>query len=186
MPKSKDDQPPAARSGGSAGFWVVLVAIAVAAFVALRSQRSAPDARLQDVTMPPLEVHGWFNSPRPLTNESLRGKVVLVDCWFVDCPPCRAAMPELVEFNRRFSDQPFQLIGLTIDEGADAQRAEEFIKSIPGFDWPVGYGARMPVVDILGIRSFPTLVLFDKSGHAVWAGHSLDGLEQATLAALAK
>jgi thiol-disulfide isomerase/thioredoxin len=186
MPDAKDAKPPAPREGGSAGFLVILVAIAVVAYVALRSNQSGTDAQLQGVAMPPLEVHGWFNSPRPVTNESLRGKVVLVDCWFVDCPPCRAAMPELVEFNRRFRGEGLQLIGLTIDANDDARRADEFIKSVPGFDWPVGYGAQIPVIDILGIRGFPTLILFDKAGRAVWSGHSLSGLEQATLAALAK
>lgn len=186
MPDAKENNPPARRDGGSAGFVVVLVAIAVVAYVALRSNRSAPESQLEGVVMPPLEVGGWFNSPRPVSNESLRGKVVLVDCWFVDCPPCRAAMPHLVEYNRRFRDQGVQLIGLTVDQGDDAKRAEEFIKSVPGFDWPVGYGAQIPVMDILGIHAFPTLILFDKAGRAVWVGNGLEGLERATLAALAK
>ena len=183
---SESKQPPSPpREKSSFGLVIALVAIAVIAYLMLQN-RSGTEAQLAGVAMPPLEVHGWFNSPQPVTNESLRGKVVLVDCWFVDCPPCRAAMPELVEFNRRFREQGLQLIGLSIDEGEDARRAEGFIKSVPGFDWPVGYGAQIPVIDILGIRAFPTMVLFDKGGRAVWVGHSLDGLEQATLAALAK
>lgn len=142
MPDDKDVKSPPTREKSSLGLVIALVAIAVIAYAVLQN-RGGSEAQMQGVALPPLEVHGWFNSPQPVTNESLRGKVVLVDCWFVDCPPCRAAMPELVEFNRRFRDQNFQLIGLSIDEGADAQRAEGFIKSVPGFDWPVGYGARI-------------------------------------------
>ena len=40
--------------------------------------------------------------------------------------------------------------------------------------------------DLLGIRATPTYVLFDRTGRSVWAGHSLNGLEEAAVAALAK
>ena len=181
---SKDAVRPPQQSGGSLGLVIVLVAAAVLAYVALRSTGPS-DQQLAGVMLPPLEVQGWFNVQRPLRNEDLRGKVVLLDCWFVGCPPCRAAMPRLVEFNRRFRSQGLQLVGLTIDSGEEARQAEAFARSIPGLDWPVGYGAQIPVQDILGINEFPTLVLFDKSGRAVWAGHSEQGLEAATLSALA-
>ena len=53
-----------------------------------------------------------------------------------------------------------------------------------GLDWPIGYGAQMPFA-VMGIEALPTLVLFDKSGKSVWAGHSLSGLDDAAIAALA-
>jgi thiol-disulfide isomerase/thioredoxin len=183
MAKEPEPAPEPPKSSGF-GFFVVVAAIAMIAYVAMRSTNQS-DEKLAGVMLPPLEVQGWFNVPRPLTNADLRGKVVLLDCWFVGCPPCRAAMPRLVEFNNRFRSQGVQLVGLTVDTGEDARQAETFAKSIPGLDWPVGYGAQIPVMDILGIHEFPTLVLFDKSGRAVWAGHSEQGLEAATIAALA-
>jgi thiol-disulfide isomerase/thioredoxin len=178
---------PARGNSGNFGLVVVLVAAVALAYVALRpSELGSGGGELLGVALPPLEVAGWFNTPAPVTNEDLRGKVVLVDCWFVGCPPCRAAMPRLVEFNRRYHEQGLQLIGLTIDSGSDAKAAEAFVKTIPGLDWPIGYGAEIPVQGVLGVTGFPTLILFDKSGRAVWAGHSERGLEAATVAALAK
>jgi len=120
---TSDEPGSAPRQRGSFGFLVVLVALAMVAYVALRSNRSA-EPKLSGVALPPLEVAGWFNVARPVRNEDLRGKVVLVDCWFVDCPPCRAAMPRLVEFHRRFRDSGLELIGLTLDSGSDVPRAE--------------------------------------------------------------
>ena len=76
------------------------------------------------------------------------------------------------------------MIGLTPDSGGDVPRAEAFVKSIPGMDWPIGYGAQMPL-EVLGVYEFPTLILFDKSGRSVWAGHGFQGLEDAVLKALA-
>ena len=181
---TSDEPGSAPRQRGSFGFLVVLVALAMVAYVALRSNRSA-EPKLSGVALPPLEVAGWFNVARPVRNEDLRGKVVLVDCWFVDCPPCRAAMPRLVEFHRRFRDSGLELIGLTLDSGSDVPRAESFVKSVAGVDWPIGYGAEIPL-SILGVHEFPTLILFDKSGRSVWAGHGFGGLDEAVLKALAE
>ena len=180
-----NDQPaPAPRERSPFGFAAVMVALAVGAYFLLHMNGPA-ESQDVGVPFPPLEVHGWFNVDRPLTTEDLRGKVVLLDCWFVGCPPCRAAMPRLVEFNKRFRGQEFQLVGLTVDTGEDAHQAELFAKTIPGFDWPVGYGAQIPVMDILGVYEFPTMFLFDKSGRSVWKGHSEYGLEEAVVKALA-
>ncbi len=184
MSNSKDATSPP-RESGSAGLVVVLVAASILAYFVFRSNGSA-ESQLAGVPLPPLEVAGWFNTEKPVRTEDLLGKVVLLDCWFVGCPPCRAAMPRLVEFNKRFRDQDFQLIGLTIDTGADADDAKAFVKSIPGLDWPIGYGAEIPVQGILGIYQFPTMILFDKSGRSVWTGYSEHGLEAATIKALAE
>lgn len=179
---ARPSTPPTKRS--SSGLFLLLVAMAIVLFIALRTNRT-DELQLGDVPLPPLEVEGWFNTTVPVSNESLRGKVVLADCWFVDCRPCQAAIPHLVEFYNRFHDQGLVLVGLTPDSGSDATRAQEFVKSIPGLDWPIGYGARIPL-EILGIQAFPTLILFDKSGHAVWASHGTRGLEEAVLQALAR
>jgi len=180
---AKDDSESAAESRSSFGFVAVLVALAVVAFVLMRSSRPT-DVEFNSVLLPPLEVHGWLNAAAPIRNEDLRGKVVLVDCWFVDCPPCRAAMPHLVEFNNRFRSSGVKVIGLTPDSGGDVPRAEAFVKSIPGMDWPIGYGASIPL-DVLGVHEYPTLILFDKQGRSVWAGHGFAGLDEAVIQALA-
>src|SRR5690606_7582858 len=46
---------------------------------------------------PQLEVERWL-TPEPET----KGKVVLIDFWATWCPPCREAIPELNEFQKKF------------------------------------------------------------------------------------
>ena len=77
------------------------------------------------------------------------------------------------------------LIGLTPESPAEVDNVRSYLASMPGLTWPIGYGADMPL-DILGIHAFPTLILFDKSGHSIWTGHNLYGIEDATVAALAE
>jgi len=171
-----------ARKSPSGTFWAVIL-LAVAVVMVLRALRPAAPTGLVGQPLPPLEVAGWFNTDGPLTSAALRGKVVLVDCWFAECPPCRAAMPRLVDFYQRYRDDGLVVIGLTPDSGEMADAAKEFVDSVDGLDWPIGYGASMPLI-VLGIEAYPTLILFDKSGTAVWAGHSLLGLDEVVTKAL--
>src|SRR5678815_3705457 len=52
---------------------------------------------------------------REVSLASLRGKVVLVDCWATWCGPCRAEIPDLVALQEKYRDQ-LQVIGISQDE----------------------------------------------------------------------
>lgn len=51
-----------------------------------------------------------YSGPK-LSTEALSGKVVMVDCWGVNCPPCRALLPRLEEYWKSMKGKPFVLIG---------------------------------------------------------------------------
>jgi thiol-disulfide isomerase/thioredoxin len=60
----------------------------------------------------PLKVDAWVNG-EPLTDEDLKGKVVLLDFWAVWCGPCIATFPHLRELHEEFADKGLEIIGLT-------------------------------------------------------------------------
>ena len=60
----------------------------------------------------PLAKIDWVNG-KPLTDNDLKGKVVLVDFWAVWCGPCIATFPHLREWHDKYADMGFEIIGYT-------------------------------------------------------------------------
>ncbi len=52
--------------------------------------------------------------PEALSN--YQGKVLVVNFWATWCPPCRAEMPELSEFQQTYADKNVVVLGIAIDE----------------------------------------------------------------------
>lgn len=57
----------------------------------------------------------WLNSPA-LTNESLRGKVVLVDFWTYDCINCQHTLPYVKDWARKYEKDGLVVIGVHTPE----------------------------------------------------------------------
>jgi cytochrome c biogenesis protein CcdA/thiol-disulfide isomerase/thioredoxin len=75
--------------------------------------------------MPNLESHGampsldgavqWLNSP-PLSSESLKGKVVLVDFWTYDCINCQHTLPHVNDWAKKYEKDGLVVIGVHTPE----------------------------------------------------------------------
>lgn len=91
---------------------------AIAAAVRLLSQLDSSIASEKKKTeligneAAPLAVEAWVNGS-PLSDEDLKGKVVLLDFWAVWCGPCIATFPHLREWHEQYADRGLVIIGLT-------------------------------------------------------------------------
>ncbi|MGB3382532.1 MAG: cytochrome c biogenesis protein DipZ [Rhodanobacter sp.] len=106
----------------------------------------APQPRLKAGA--PLPVEGmfpslagatqWLNSP-PLTTESLRGKVVLVDFWTYSCINCIRSLPYVRGWADKYKDHGLVVIGVHAPEFAfekDPANVAKAVKDL-GVDYPV-------------------------------------------------
>lgn len=99
---------------------------------------------------------------RPITADSLRGKVVLVNFWATWCGPCRVEMPMLEAMWNRHRDAGFVLLGLSVDRGSSdlvrfflSERDITYPIAIVGTDTERAFG---------GVTGYPTSILLDRSG----------------------
>ncbi|WP_426689503.1 cytochrome c biogenesis protein DipZ [Rhodanobacter ginsengiterrae] len=80
----------------------------------------------------------WFNSP-PLTAESLRGKVVLVDFWTYSCINCIRTLPYVRGWYDKYKDHGLVIIGVHAPEFAFEKNPANVIRAVKdlGVDYPV-------------------------------------------------
>lgn len=90
-------------------------------------------------TMPSLaRATQWLNSP-PLTTQSLRGKVVLVDFWTYSCINCIRTLPYVRGWYDKYKDHGLVVIGVHAPEFAFEKSPDNVAKAVKGLgvDYPV-------------------------------------------------
>ncbi len=122
-----------------------------------------------------------------VTLASLKGKAVLVNFWATWCGPCTIEMPWLVDLQKKYGPQGFQIVGITKEDNDDKAIAS-FIKKM-GVNYTIVVGT--PEVQDLygGISGLPTSFFLDRSGKVVQEIVGLDSqskLEEAIKKSLAQ
>ena len=126
---------------------------------------------------PILSQSGLLGKPAPsftvtsldgktISLNSLKGKVVVLNFWSTGCPPCRAEVPEFVQFYRDFEKKGVVLIGLTnINENernfkGKLANLQEFIKA-NRINYPIANDSTNQVFRFYEIRWIPTTFVID-------------------------
>ena len=108
---------------------------------------------------PALQVSRWFNTPDPITLESLRGRVVALHAFQMLCPGCVAhGLPQARRLQQVFRDEKFAMIGLhTVFEHHQVMNDEDaFDRARRDLSGPLGLPLDAPasvVVDALVART---------------------------------
>jgi cytochrome c biogenesis protein CcdA/thiol-disulfide isomerase/thioredoxin len=116
--------------------------------------------------MPPISgATKWFNSP-PLTSESLRGRVVLVDFWTYSCINCLRTLPFLKAWNEKYRDQGLVIIGVHSPEFAfekDQRNVEQAVHDL-GITYPVAMDNQYTIWNAYKNQYWPAHYLIDAQG----------------------
>jgi thiol-disulfide isomerase/thioredoxin len=98
---------------------------------------------------------------QPISNSSLRGKVVLLDFWGTWCPPCRESVPTLRDLQKKYAGKGFELVSVSSDDDEDVWRT--FIEA-QKMNWSEYIDLSGEVLSAFNVESFPTYVVLDKDG----------------------
>ena len=94
----------------------------------------------------------------------LRGKVVVLNFWFIGCAVCRAMKPQLNDFTKLFADDE-DVVFLAMTEDPESE-VEKFIKKNPS-EYLNAADAR-EAMSKFSFRGFPKNIVIDKQGKIVY------------------
>lgn len=117
----------------------------------------------------------WLNTDHPLSLESLRGRVVLLNFWVFTCYNCTNTVPSLVDFDQKYRDKGLTIIGIHTPEFppyAGEHDKGNVAKALERHHilYPVAQDNDNATWNLYNIRYWPSFVLIDKRGQIRYEG----------------
>ena len=144
--------------------------------------------RLQKVPQEGAEAPDFstqFIDGSPIKFSELRGKVVVLNFWFIGCPACLYETPKLNEFAAKFAGDPnIEFVAMTTDPAAAVRK---YVTAHP-FDYKLIADAK-PILASFVVGGYPKNIVIGKDGRIVyWRSniHAWDKFESVIRAELAK
>lgn len=101
-----------------------------------------------------------------VSTAALRGRVLVVNFWNYDCPPCRQEEPLLEQAWRTLQGQGVEMVGVMYVGGQwphSPGAARAFLRKM-NVTYPVGIDATSSLANGFGIAGIPTTYVADASG----------------------
>ncbi len=143
----------------------------------LAKKEYAPNRNVMIGKMAPaFSLASLDNQATAFTNESLIGKVYLIDFWATWCVPCIEEMENLHAVYEKYKGSGFEILSLSLDEKAET--VKEFRKGKWKMPWLNSFAAggyENEVVKRFEVSGIPKPVLVDRTGQIIATGNDLRG-----------
>ncbi len=98
----------------------------------------------------------------------LTGYIVLINFWFIDCPPCQEEFPDIESVYRAKYDEGFRVLAINRMLRDDIESIEAFGQDLD-LTFEILLDNNMQTTAAYGVRSFPHNVIVDRTGeiHAI-------------------
>jgi peroxiredoxin len=90
--------------------------------------------------------------------QDLRGKVVVINHWATWCGPCKAEMPMMSAFHKRFKDRGFEIFGVTTEDSVPAYQLKQ-LSQVLSYRLVIRFSGNYPILD-----GVPTSYVIDRTG----------------------
>lgn len=112
-----------------------------------------------------------------INNQTLKGKVVLFDFWFISCKPCWVKFPDLQRVYEHYESNPEVAI-YAVNRPTSRDKPGELFSRIDEkeYTFPVLAGTQ-EIMDAFDIYVYPTVVLLNKEGEVIFMGELEDATE---------
>lgn len=101
---------------------------------------------------------------RRYTLDNLKGKVVVLNFWFIGCHPCVAEMPSLNELKASYENNS-NVVFLAMGRD-DLQKVKDFLMNVQKFDYTIIPNA-IRVAESYQIYAYPTHLVLDKNSKII-------------------
>lgn len=114
-------------------------------------------------------IVAWINSPA-LTNEQLKGKVVLIDFWTYSCINCIRTLPYLKDWYGKYHSKGFEIIGVHTPEFEFEKNLENVKSAVQkdGILYPVALDSNFVTWQNFKNSYWPAHYLIDQNGNVVY------------------
>lgn len=113
-------------------------------------RKMAPDFSLKD------------SDGKPVKLSDYKGKVVLLNFWATWCGPCKVEIPWFIEFEQKYKDKGFAVVGISMDE--DGWKAVKPYMAEKHINYRMAVGDDSLGSLYGGVDSLPTTFVIDRSG----------------------
>ena len=100
---------------------------------------------------------------KPLSMNSLQGKVVLIDFWATWCGPCKLALPHLKQIVEKFKNQPLVVISVSLDQDEATWKYYILQNGMTWAQYRDG-GFDGPIASRFSVKAIPTTFTIDANG----------------------
>jgi thiol-disulfide isomerase/thioredoxin len=142
-----------------------IAAIVLAPFFLQAKEKEAaavPDVSIDKVNFGQVVNDAEFDA------KALEGKVVVIEAWGVNCPPCIASLPDMQRLSRSGEKKGLVVLGFEC-QNSSKKAILEVLKDAR-VKYPVMSGASLP----LQFRGIPHVAVFGADGKLTWHGNPHD------------
>ena len=115
-----------------------------------KERKAAPEFELKDADGKTVRLSDY------------KGKVVLLDFWATWCGPCKIEIPWFIDFERKYKDKGFAVIGVSMDDEGWTV-VKPFVAEL-AINYRVLQGSDATAQLYGGVDALPTTFLIDRDG----------------------